>query len=291
MPRSRSEIAFQAVNITLLSILCLSIILPMLHILFASVSDPSWVRTFRGLILWPRGFTLEGYKLVFDNNSIYRSILNSFLYMGLGTLLNMVLTTLGAYVLSRKGLMLNKFFMIMVTITMFFSGGVIPLYILLRSINLLNTIWAIVLPVAVAPWNMIILRTAFQGVPEEIMEAAKIDGAGELRLMAQVAVPLVKATMAIVLLYYAVGHWNSWFSAMAFLTDRDLYPLQLIVRELLVINDTSQFVPGGMQNEEILNYGTLVKYCTAVISVLPMVVFFPFVQKYFTQGVLVGSIK
>ena len=138
MPRSRSEIAFQAVNITLLSLLCLSIILPMLHILFASVSDPSWVRTFRGLILWPRGFTLEGYKLVFDNNSIYRSILNSFLYMGLGTLLNMVLTTLGAYVLSRKGLMLNKFFMIMVTITMFFSGGVIPLYILLRSINLLN---------------------------------------------------------------------------------------------------------------------------------------------------------
>lgn len=291
MPRSKAEIVFQAVNITLLTLLCLSILLPMLHILFASVSDPAWVRTYRGLILWPRGVTLEGYGLVFSNKSIYRSVLNSFLYMGLGTLLNMILTTLGAYVLSRKGLMLNKFFMVMVTITMFFGAGVIPLYILLRSLNLLNRIWAVILPVAVAPWNMIILRTAFQGVPEEVMESARIDGAGEMRLMIQIAVPLVKATMAIVLLYYAVGHWNSWFSAMAFLTDRDLYPLQLIVRELLVINDTSHFVPGGMQNEDILNYGTLVKYCTAVISVIPMIVLFPFVQRYFTQGVLVGSIK
>ena len=211
--------------------------------------------------------------------------------MVFGTAINMVLSTIGAYVLSRKGVMLNKFFMIMITITMFFSGGVVPLYILLNSMNLIDKIWAILLPAAISPWNMIILRTAFQGVPEEICEAARIDGASELRMMVQISIPLIKATMAIILLYYAVGHWNSWFSAMAFIRDRSKYPLQLILRELLVVNDTSQLVPGGMTNSETLNYGTLVKYTTAVVSMLPMMILFPFVQKYFTQGVLVGAIK
>lgn len=291
MKKSKSELIFSIVNITLLLIFSLLIIFPLLHVLFASVSDPEWVRTFKGLILYPRGFTLKGYSMVFANSGIFRSIFNSIYYMALGTAINMLLTSLGAYVLSRKGVMLNKFFMIMITITMFFGGGVIPLYILLNGLNLLDKVWAIVLPVAISPWNMIILRTAFQGVPEEITEAARIDGAGELRLMFQISMPLVKATLAIVMLYYAVGHWNSWFSAMAFLRDRDMYPLQLLIRELLVINDTSQIVPGGMNNTETLDYGTIVKYSTAVISIIPMMILFPFVQKYFTQGVLVGSIK
>lgn len=291
MRKNKSEITFQVVNLSILIVFCLLIILPLLHILFASVSDPNWVRGYKGLIIFPHGFTLKGYEIIFENNEIFRSIFNSIFYMVFGTAINMVLSTIGAYVLSRKGVMLNKFFMIMITITMFFSGGVVPLYILLNSMNLIDKIWAILLPAAISPWNMIILRTAFQGVPEEICEAARIDGASELRMMVQISIPLIKATMAIILLYYAVGHWNSWFSAMAFIRDRSKYPLQLILRELLVVNDTSQLVPGGMTNSETLNYGTLVKYTTAVVSMLPMMILFPFVQKYFTQGVLVGAIK
>lgn len=291
MRKNKSEITFQIANLSILIVFCLLIILPLLHILFASVSDPNWVRSYKGLIIFPRGFTLKGYEIIFENNEIFRSIFNSIFYMVFGTAINMVLSTIGAYVLSRKGVMLNKFFMIMITITMFFGGGVVPLYILLNSMNLIDKIWAILLPAAISPWNMIILRTAFQGVPEEICEAARIDGASELRMMVQISIPLIKATMAIILLYYAVGHWNSWFSAMAFIRDRSKYPLQLILRELLVVNDTSQLVPGGMTNSETLNYGTLVKYTTAVVSMLPMMILFPFVQKYFTQGVLVGAIK
>ena len=291
MRKNKSEITFQIANLSILIVLCLLIILPLLHILFASVSDPNWVRSYKGLIIFPRGFTLKGYEIIFENNEIFRSIFNSIFYMVFGTAINMVLSTIGAYVLSRKGVMLNKFFMIMITITMFFGGGVVPLYILLNSMNLIDKIWAILLPAAISPWNMIILRTAFQGVPEEICEAARIDGASELRMMVQISIPLIKATMAIILLYYAVGHWNSWFSAMAFIRDRSKYPLQLILRELLFVNDTSQLIPGGMTNSETLNYGTLVKYTTAVVSMLPMMILFPFVQKYFTQGVLVGAIK
>lgn len=291
MVKSKSEFIFQAVIIGILAIFSLIIILPLLHIIFASISDPTWVRGYKGLIIFPRGFTLKGYEMVFENNEIFRSIFNSIFYVVFGTAINMVLSTIGAYVLSRKGLMLNKFFMILITITMFFGGGVVPLYILLTAINLKDTIWAILLPAAISPWNMIILRTAFQGVPEEICEAARIDGTSEIRMMIQISVPLIKATLAIILLYYAVGHWNSWFSAMAFITDRAKYPLQLIIRELLVVNDTSQLVPGGMTNADTLNYGTLVKYSTAVISMVPMMILFPFVQKYFTQGVLIGAIK
>lgn len=291
MRKSKSEFIFQAVIVSILAVFCLIIILPLLHILFASVSDPTWVRGYKGLIIFPKGFTLKGYEMVFDNKEIFGSIFNSVFYMVFGTAINMILSTMGAYVLSRKGVMLNKFFMILITITMFFGGGVVPLYILLNTMNLIDSIWAILLPVAISPWNMIILRTAFQGVPEEICEAARIDGASEIRMMVQISIPLIKATLAIILLYYAVGHWNSWFSAMAFIRDRSKYPLQLIIRELLVVNDTSQLVPGGLTNADTLNYGTLVKYTTAVISMIPMMILFPFVQKYFTQGVLIGAIK
>ena len=291
MKKSKSEFIFQTTIISILVIFSLLIILPLLHIVFASISDPTWVRSYKGLIIFPKGITLKGYEMVFENKEIFNSIFNSIFYVVAGTAINMVLSTMGAYVLSRKGLMLNKFFMILITITMFFGGGVVPLYILLNAMNLIDTRWAILLPAAISSWNMIILRTAFQGVPEEICEAARIDGASEIRMMIQISVPLIKATLAIILLYYAVGHWNSWFSAMAFIRDRGKYPLQLIIRELLVVNDTSQLVPGGMTNADTLNYGTLVKYTTAVISMVPMMILFPFVQKYFTQGVLIGAIK
>ena len=292
MKRKRKKLRpFDIINIFILGGFALLIILPFVHILFASISDPNYVRSAKGLILFPYQATFKGYQMVFQNKGVFRSILNSVFYMVAGTTINMVLSLMGAYVLSRKNLPYRKVLMIFITIPMFFGAGVIPLYLLLNNLSMINTIWAILLPGAISPWNMIILKNAFDTVPDEVIESAKVEGAGHFYIFTKVCIPLIKPTIAIITLYYAVYHWNDWFLAMAFVQDRDWYPLQLIVRELLVINDTSQLVPGGMTNIETLNYGCLIKYSTTIVSMIPMMLLYPLVQKYFTKGILVGSIK
>lgn len=282
------------IMLTVLTLVCLY---PIVHILFASMSNPSDLVAHKGLLLAPLGFTLDGYKLIFRDNALIVGYANTLLYVGLGTAINMVMTIMGAYVLSRRELFFKKYIMIVITITMFFGGGLIPWFLLMKDIGLYNNIWAMVLPGAISTWNMIILRTGFQALPQELEEAATIDGASQARILLSVIIPLSKATLAVIFLYYLVGNWNSWFNAMVLLQDRAKFPLQLLLKEILVANDTSAATMGSAGGVVIDSAGSatayreLVKYCTIVVSTLPILLVYPFLQKYFVKGVYVGSIK
>ncbi|HBY70745.1 MAG TPA: sugar ABC transporter permease, partial [Lachnospiraceae bacterium] len=256
----------------LLSIACLY---PMVHILFASVSNPTELMAHNGLLLKPLGFTMDGYKLVFKDNSIFVGYRNTIIYVVLGTFVNMVMTIMGAFVLSRRDLYFKKAITILITITMFFGGGLIPWFLLMKDIGMYNNIAAMILPTALNTWNMIILRTSFQAIPIDLEEAAVIDGASQVHILTKIILPLSKASLAVILLYYLVGNWNSWFNAMVLLKDRNLFPLQLLLKEILVMNDTTATSVGSAGGVSINSvqgataYRELVKYCTIVIATVP----------------------
>lgn len=295
--KSIGDRVFDFTNYTLLTALTLVCFYPILHILFASVSDPSALMAHKGVLLKPLGFTLDGYKLVFKDNSLLKGYMNTIIYVGLGTLVNMVMTILGAYVLSRRDLYFKNFIMILITITMFFGGGLIPWFLLMKDIGLYNNLWAMILPTALSTWNIIILRTGFQSIPRELEEAALIDGASQANILMTVILPLSKATLAVIFLYYLVGNWNSWFNAMVLLKDRELFPLQLLMKEILVANDSTATTIGSAGGVVINSaqsstaFRELVKYCAIVVSTVPILMVYPFLQKYFVKGVYVGSIK
>ncbi|MDF2540365.1 MAG: sugar transporter permease [Herbinix sp.] len=295
--KSAYNIMFDFVVYLLLLLLTIACLYPMLHILFASVSNPTDLMAHEGLLLKPLGFTLDGYKLVFKDNSILIGYRNTFLYVGLGTAVNMVMTIMGAFVLSRRDLYFKKPITILITITMFFGGGLIPWFLLMKDIGMYNNLAAMIFPTALNTWNMIILRTSFQAIPIDLEEAAVIDGASQKDVLLKVIIPLSKATLAVILLYYLVGNWNSWFNAMVLLKDRNLFPLQLLLKEILVMNDstaTSVGSAGGVSINSVQGataFRELVKYCTIVIATIPILIVYPFLQKYFVKGVYVGSIK
>lgn len=289
--KSKARIAFEVFNYAFLTIFAVICLLPMLHVLFSSLSDPNWLNTRSGLILWPNGFNLEGYKRVFNNQQLIRGFLNTFIYVGAGTMIGMILTIIGGYVLSRRNLLWGNTVMFLISFTMLFSGGIVPLYMVVQKLNLLNSMWAVILPTCLSTFNLIMMRTAFAGVPDEIEESAKLDGAGDLTIIFRIMLPLVKATVATVALYYIIGNWNSWFPAAMYLKDRALYPLQLVMREILILNDVTSTTSSGEMTANADIYRQLVKYCTIIVSSAPMLVIYPFVMKYFKSGVMVGSIK
>lgn len=284
---------FDWFNVALMALLCFVCVVPVIHVICASLSDPRQLLVNNRLLLKPLGFTLVGYSLIFDNNAIVTGYLNTIFYVVAGTALSTVLTIMGGYALSRKNLYWGKFIMLMITFTMFFSGGLIPFYLLINSMGMLNTRLAVILPSAVNAFNLIIMRTSMSEVPDSLEESAVIDGAPPLVIMTRIIVPLCSATVAVIVLFYAVGIWNSWFNASIFLNDRKLYPLQLILKEILVASDTSAVLNTSTdttgKNMDI--YKPLVKYCTIVAATLPVLCFYPFVQKYFVTGMLIGSIK
>ncbi len=281
-------------SLTMLTVVCLY---PIWHILLASISNPRELVAHNGIMFKPLGFTIDGYKLIFRDNALLVGYWNTIVYVGLGTLLNMVMTIMGAFVLSRRDLYFKKHIMIVITITMFFGGGLIPWFLLMRDIGMYNNLWAMIIPTAINTWNMIILRTGFQSIPVELEEAATIDGASQFKILVNVILPLSKATLAVIFLYYLVGNWNSWFNAMVLLQDRNLFPLQLLLKEILVANDTAASnigSAGGVVIDSASSataYRELVKYCAIVVSTLPILLVYPFLQKYFVKGVYVGSIK
>ena len=290
--KSKGRIVFEVINYTILTLFAVVCLLPVLHVLFASMSDPNWLNTQRGLVLWPHGLNFEGYKLVFENEQLIRGFLNTLIYVSAATVIGMLITIVGAYVLSRQDLLWGNVIMFLISFTMLFSGGIVPLYIVIQKLHMLDTPWAIILPMCVSTFNLIIMRTAFASVPAELEESAKLDGAGDLTIIFRIMLPLVKATVATIALYYIVAHWNSWFPAAMYIKDRALYPLQLVLREILIINDTT--TTAASAGEEAANldvYRQLVKYCTIIVSSAPMVILYPFVMKYFKSGVMIGSIK
>lgn len=292
--KSLSEKFFDVFNIILLSIITIICIYPFLYVIFASFSDPYKLMQHRGILFKPLGFTLNGYKLVFNNPSIMTGFLNTLFYVIVGTSINLLLTSMSAYVLSRKNIFFYKPLMLMITIPMFFSGGLIPFYLQVKRLGLINTRMALILPGAISIWNLIVLKAGFSNVPESLIESAKIDGANDFTILFRIVMPLSKATLAVIALFYAVGHWNSWFNAMIFLKDRSLYPLQLILREILVSNEVREMMNLPRTSAQFIQaeaYKTLIKYCTIVVSTLPIACIYPFVQKYFVKGVMLGSTK
>jgi len=274
-------------------LICVITLYPLWHIAMASISDPVAVLSNRGFYFLPRGeLNFKGYQLVMENPNISNGFVNTLWFVIVGTILCMIVTILGAYVLSRKGPYWNRPIMLMIIFTMYFHGGLIPFYIMVRNMGLLNSNWSIVLPVMVNTWNLIILRTSFAGVPDSLVESAKIDGSSDFRTIWQIVVPCAQATVAVITLFYAVGFWNMWFNPSIFLTDRSKWPVILVLRDILIRNDTSsmtQVSAIGQTTQEA--YRTLVKYCTIVVATVPILIIYPFVQKYFVGGIMIGSIK
>jgi len=208
-----------------------------------------------------------------------------------GVAVNLFLTMLGAFVLSRRDLYMRRPFMLMILMTMYFSGGIVPSYFNIRDLNLMDTIWALILPGAVNTTNLIILRTAFEAIPPSLEESAKIDGAGDFTVFWTITLPLSKAALAVMVLYYGVGHWNSWFNASIYLKTRAKYPLQLILREILVEDQVGTMMSAMDANEGFLNLKETIKYATVIVATLPILCIYPLIQKYFTKGVMIGAIK
>lgn len=286
---------FYIVNYVILSLLLLITVFPLLHIVAASISDPLAVN--RGQVwLWPKNITLEGYRRVLQDAEIWTGYRNTILYTVAGTVLNLVLTFTSSYALSRKDLAGRQFFMLLILFTMFFGGGLIPTYFLVRNLGLLDTFWALIVPGAVSAWNIIIVRTYMQTeIPQEIHEAAKIDGCSDWSFFGRIVLPLSKPIMAVMALFYGVGHWNAFFDALIYLTDRTLYPLQLILRELLVQAQMSESmkqsggVAAGLAQQAQL--AELLKYAMIIISTAPVLAAYPLLQRFFVKGIMVGSVK
>lgn len=288
--RSVREIIFDVTNVVMLCLLSIVTLYPFVYVLFASVSIPSEFVQHRGIMLWPRGFSLDSYRMVFENPNLIRSYLNTLFYVTVGTTLNILMTALGAYGLSRRNVMWGSTIMLLIVMTMFFDGGLIPKYLLVKNLGMLDSYWALIIPSAMTTWNLIIMRTSFQGVPVALEESARIDGANDWTILFRIIIPLSLPVIAVMVLFYGVWHWNKWFDALIYLRNRDLFPLQLILREILIQNDTSSMmtsVGGG----DRMPVGETIKYATIMVATLPVLLLYPFLQKYFVKGVMIGAVK
>ena len=290
--KSSFDRVIDTINIFLLFIIFIVILYPLLYIVSASFSDPNAVV---GGKMWflPIGFTLEGYKKVFSSSEIGRGFINSAIYTVVGTTINVIMTIMAAYPLSRKDFVGRNIFTMIFTVTLFFSGGLIPLWIVVRSVGIYNSMWALILPSAVSMWNIIVMRTYFQtSIPGELWEAAKIDGCGNMSYLMKIILPLSKPIMAVMILFYGVGQWNKFFEALIFLRDKELFPLQLILRDILIKNILAESMRDPMMTAlQINRTSEIIKYCLIVVSSIPMIVIYPFIQKYFVKGVMIGAIK
>jgi putative aldouronate transport system permease protein len=279
------------VNRIIVLFLVLITIVPLVYVVVASFMDPSTLIT-KGISFNPADWTIDGYKRVFSDDSIIRGFINSLVYSFSFSFLTVFVTMITAYPLSRPNLYGKGAIMTFFVITMFVGGGLIPTYLLIRDLGMLDTIWAIILPGSLNVWNIIIARTYFSGLPHELSEAATIDGANELQILFKIMLPLAKPIMFVLFLYAFVGQWNAYFDAMIYLKSPELQPLQLVLRNILIQNQPSQDMVGAnTAMAEMRQLAELIKYSTIVISSLPLIVMYPFFQKYFDKGVLVGSIK
>jgi len=284
------EHIFNVVNNLFMIIIIIITLYPMLYVLFASLSSPRKLMMHYGVLLKPLDFNLNSYRAVFDNPNIWNGYRNTIIVVVVGVTVNMIMTILGGYLLSRRNWLFQKVMSLPIVLTMYFSGGLIPFFLTVRSLKLDNTLWALIIPTAISTFNMIIMRTAFASVPDSLEESAKLDGAGHIRILVKIMVPLVFPTIAVLILYYSVGHWNSWFNAMVFLRDRSKYPLQLILREILIQNSMENMTMGvEMDDKEMIS--ETIKYAVIIVSTLPILCLYPFIQKYFVKGVMIGAVK
>lgn len=263
---------------------------PCYFVLMASVSDPSQVYANGGLLLFPKNFSISSYLQVIKNDSIWIGYRNTIFYAISGGFLSVLTTVFAAYALTRKGLPGKNIIMFAIVFTMYFSGGLIPSYLVVKSLNLLNTAFAMILPGMITTYNLIVTVSYFRGLPNELDEAARVDGANDYRILLQIFVPIAKPVIAVIALNYIVAIWNNYFSAMIYLRDRDLYPLQMILREILILGNTDN-MSGSVDFGDGAAYAEAIKYAVIVVSTLPVMCIYPFIQKYFVKGMVIGAVK
>ena len=288
---AKGDRSFYICNRILLMVLTLMVLIPLINIVASSFSDPLEVA--RGhVFLWPSGFSLEGYKAVFEYHGIWLAYLNTVFYTVAGTAINLIMTMFAAYAISRKGVPFRGVITGLFTFTMLFSGGMIPSYILMKDLHILNTRWAMLLPGAISVYNMIIARTFIQNIPTDLWEAAEIDGCSEARFFVNMVIPLSVTLLTVLGLYYAVAHWNSYMDAFLYLSDPDMMPLQIKLRSVLIANSIDQEFMGDESDYEARqSLAELLKYALIIVSSLPVLVLYPWVKKYFMKGVMLGSLK
>lgn len=289
---SPADKIYYGVAYTIVTLLTLLVLLPMINILACSFSAPSAVATGK-VVLWPVDWSLTGYEKVFATNEIWIGYGNTLFYTVVGTLVNVAVTLMCAYPLARRDLPGKSFFSFLFAFTMLFSGGLVPSYLLARDLHLLNTRWALIIPGAMAVYQMIITRTFLvASIPQDLIEMSQIDGCGDIRFFFSFVLPLSKAVIAVVAMQYAVGHWNSWFQAFVYLTDDKKYPLQMMLRRILVMNQVK--ATEYLDDETMIameGIADLLKYALIVVATVPILCVYPFIQKYFVKGIMIGSLK
>ena len=289
---TRRDRIFNFVNISIVTLFVLAVLFPLIYVVSASFSDPN--KVIQGQVwLWPVGFNLEGYKAVFDNPRVMSGYLNSFIIMVGGTAVNVVMTILAGYPLSRKDFPDRHLLMGLFVFTIMFSGGLIPTYILVKNLGLIDTRWALILPTAIGVWNAIIVRTYFQTtIPGDLLEAAQMEGCNEFHFLWKIVIPLSGPIIAVITLFYAVGHWNQFFQALLYLKDEAKYPLQIVLREILVENTITDMSSMDVESQLLRQrLRELLKYSLIIVASAPLLMIYPFIQKYFVKGIMIGSLK
>ncbi len=287
--KSLGERSFDIFNALFMIAILIVTLYPCYYVLVASVSDPTRIYNGGGLVLYPKGFAFYSYDEVLKSNQLWSGYLNTILYVLFGSLLSVSLTISAAFALTRRGLPARNTLMMAILFTMYFSGGLIPTYLVVKGLHLLNTPLAMILPGAVSTYNLIIAISYFKGLPYELEEAAKIDGANDYYILFKIMMPLAKPIIAVITLYYAVSLWNNYFTALIYLDNRALFPLQLVLREILIQNDTASV--SASQAGAVQAYADNVKYATIVVSTIPILCVYPFIQRYFVKGVMIGAVK
>lgn len=284
---------FDVCNVCFMIFLVIITAYPFLHVLFASFSDPLKLASHRGLMFGPAGFSTKGYEYVLNYNAIWNGYLVTIFLAIVGTACTLGASLLFAFVLSKEDSMLHGFFTFAAIFTMYFNGGMIPSYLIVSKLGLINSLWSLVLPGLIQTYNVIILRTALTGVPKEMNESAELDGAGQMKILVKILLPLIGPTIAAIGLFIVVGYWNNWTNALLYIQDTKKLPLQMILRQIVVNNDGSAMAGGGSSNRsgEDMHTRMLLKYATIIVSVVPIICVYPFLQKYFTKGVMIGAVK
>jgi multiple sugar transport system permease protein/putative aldouronate transport system permease protein len=292
MKEARADRWFTLLNYAVLSIILIVVLYPLVFVVSASFSSSTAVLSGR-VWLWPVEPTLEGYRAVFKNAMVVKGFINTMFYTVAGTGINLVFSVMAAYPLSRKDFRGRNGFMLLFVFTMMFSGGLIPSYLLVKDLGMIDTVWAMLLPAALSVWNVIIMRTYFQTtIPDELLEASQLDGCSDLRFLLRIVLPLSGPILAVIALFYAVGHWNQYFNAMIYLKRAELYPLQLVLRDILVQNEVNIDMLGDAKTAAARQgLRELLKYSLIVVTSFPLLVVYPFVQKFFVKGVMIGSLK
>ena len=290
MKTSLGDKIFVVINSAILICLCIITLYPIWYVFCASMTSNTYLVSHPGLLLWPHEMTFGAYKLAFSHPLLLSGYTNTLIILAVSLPINILMTLFAGYFMASKDVMFKPLLQGLIMFTMFFSGGMIPAYLNIRDLGLYNSLWALILPGALSVYNSIICKTAIESVPESLKESAYIDGANDVIILFRIIVPLIKATLAVLLLYYGVGHWNAWFNASIYLKDNEKLPIQNIMRAILIAN-SNVLNSAAAENDQVNQFAEAIKYSTIILTTVPVLCIYPFIQKYFVKGVMIGAVK